>query len=41
MSPITGAEMVVIRRRTAAMRRKATPTQCMGDVFAMMRMRRT
>ena len=35
MSPMTGAEMVVMRRRTAARRRKRVPTWWRGDVRAI------
>ena len=35
MSPMTGAEMVVMSRRMAAMRRKMTPIQWRGDVRAI------
>lgn len=35
MSPMTGAEMVVTRRRMAARRRKMVPTWWKGDVRAI------
>lgn len=35
MSPMTGEEIVVTRRRIEAMKRKVTPTQWRGDVRAM------
>lgn len=37
MSRTTGAEMVVMRRRMKAMKRKMTPSQWRGDVWAMVR----